>query len=359
MDAYLNNANASDVREMLGLRTTAARILVAAFVGTYALIATTGSPPGSLWYELTAWFIVSVAAIALIVVRGDPLPMLFTVALTASGVVAMNVILLAVHPPVSGLQLWPLSAVTAIYTYMCVRGRTTWAWIGMLAVLASYVLWAQRTGMGYVTGLQLSVINFAPLVTATFFGWTIRPAAQNIFALRRQTTVRAEAEAADAAVLDERDHRLTQLDELTRPLLERMAGCGSLTDDDRTAAGLLEAHLRDTLRAPTLTTPAISRAANRARSRGVEVVMLDDHGLDDVPADLRDQLLDRVLDTLAAADSGTVTIRVLPPRRQAVLTIVHRTPDTLSRLEFRVDGELIRRDSPIRATPHPEVFWHD
>ncbi|WP_240498274.1 hypothetical protein [Williamsia sp. 1135] len=177
----MNTGNASDIREMLGLRTAAARVLVAAFVATYALIATTASPPGSLWYELTAWFIISLAAIALVVVRGDPLPMLITAALTTSGVVAMNVILLAVHPPVSGLQLWPLSAVTAIYTYMCVRGRTTWAWIGMLAVLASYVMWAQRTGMGYVTGLQLSVINFAPLVTATFFGWTIRPAAQNIF----------------------------------------------------------------------------------------------------------------------------------------------------------------------------------
>ncbi|WP_240498275.1 hypothetical protein [Williamsia sp. 1135] len=91
----------------------------------------------------------------------------------------------------------------------------------------------------------------------------------------------------------------------------------------------------------------------------MEVVMLDDHGLDDVPADPRDQLLDRVLDTIAAADSGTVTIRILPPRREALLTIVHRTTDTLSRFEFRLDGELTRRDSPIRATPHTKVIWHD
>ncbi|PYE20159.1 hypothetical protein DFR67_102297 [Williamsia limnetica] len=346
----MTTAGAPDIHEMLGLRTIAARILIAAFIATYALVAATTGPTGSFWYELAAWLIVSLAAVALIMVPGDPLPMPVAAALTVSGVVAMNVMLLVIHPPFSGLQLWPLSAVTAIYAYLCVRGRTPWAWIGMLAVLGSYMLWAQRTGMGYVTGLQLSVINFAPLVVATFFGWTIRPAARSIFALRRQATVRVAAEAADAAVLDERDLRLTQLDQLTRPLLERLAGYGYLTDDDRTSAGLLEAHLRDTLRAPTLTTPEISCAVHQARSRGVEVVMLDDHGLDDVPTDLRDELLGRVLDALTAASSGTITIRILPPRRDALLTILHRTPEVSRRLEFGLSGQMTRRDSPVRTT---------
>jgi hypothetical protein len=179
---------------------------------------------------------------------------------------------------------------------------------------------------------------------ATFFAWSIRPAARHIFELRRQTTERVAAEAADAAILEERDARLTQLDELARPLLERLASCESLTDDDRLEATLREAHLRDTLRAPALTTPEISSAARATRSRGVDVVMIDDHGLDNAPATVRDRLLRHVLDALTDADAGTLTIRILPPRRAGLLTIVHRTPDNTIGLEYGLDGQLaIRR----------------
>jgi hypothetical protein len=331
-----------DIRELLGLRTIAARVIVAAYVGTYALVALRTGPPGSFWYELTAWLIVSFAAVALIAVRGDPPSIPATIALSASGAMAINLVLVVVHPPFSGLQLWPLSAATAIYTYMCVRGRAPWAWIGMGAVLISYMFWAERTGMGYFAGLQLSVINLAPLLMGTFFAWSIRPASRRIFELRRQTTMRVAAEAADTAILEERDMRLAQLDELARPLLERLASCQSLTDHDRLTARLLEAHLRDTLRASNLVTPAINSAVSRVRARGVEVVMLDDHGLDDVPAGVRDELLGHVLEALNVANAGSLTIRILPPHRDALLTIVHSTPDDIIRLVYGLDGQLAR-----------------
>lgn len=329
-----------DVYELLGLRTLAARLLVAAYIAAFALVAANTRPPGALWNELAAWLIVSLAAIALITVRGDRLPIPATVALTASAVVAANLIFVVVDPPVSGLQMWPLSAATAIYTYMCVRGRATWAWVGMVAVLISYMIWAERTGLGWTTGPERTVANFAALLIATFFAWKIRPAARHIFELRRQTTLRVAAEAADTAILEERDTRLAQLEELTRPLLERLADGRPLTDDERLEARLLEAHLRDTLRAPTLATPAISTAAGQTRSRGVEVVVLDDHGLDDAPASVRDRLLGHVIDALTEAETGTLTIRVLPPGRDALLTILHCTPDDVVRREYGLDGTL-------------------
>lgn len=330
-----------DVHELLGLRTTAARLLVAAYVVSFALVAANTSPAGALWNELTAWLIVSLASIALIVVRGERLPLAATVALTASAVVAANVIFVVSHPPVSGLQLWPLSAATVIYTFMCVRGRALWAWVGMIAVLISYMIWAERTGLGWATGPERMVANFGALLIATFFAWKIRPASRQIFELRRQTTLRVAAEAADTAVLEERDTRLAELEALARPLLERLAGDRPLTDDVRRESLLLEAHLRDTLRAPTLATPEISDSASRTRSRGVEVVMLDDHGLGGAPVPVRDLLLARVVDALAAADSGTLTIRILPPGRDALLTILHSTSTDVTRLEYGLDGQLI------------------
>lgn len=332
-----------DSRELLGLRTRAARVVVGAFIATYALVAVTTSPPGSFWFELTAWLIISLAAITLVAAQGDPLSTPTTILLAGSGVAAANLVFLVVDPPVGSLQLWPLTAATAIYTYMFVRGRAAWAWIGMIGVVSSCMLWAERTGLAYLTGLQTSMVNLAPVLMATFFVWRIRPVVRQIFELREQATLRVADEAADKAVLEERDRRLAQLDELARPLLERLAGSDHLTADDRLTARLLEAHLRDTLRAPALSTPAINDATKATRSRGVEVVMLDDHGLDDQPESVRNRLLDNVLHSLAEADAGTLTIRILPPHRDALLTILHSTPDDVIRHEYGLDGQLMPR----------------
>ena len=331
-----------DVRELLGLRTIAAKIVVTAYTATFALVAWSTNPPGGGWFEFAAWIIVSIGAISLIRIPGDPLPIPATTYLTLSGPIAVNLIFAVAPVPINGLlQLWPLAASTAIYTYMCVRGRTVWAWIGMTTVLTSCMIWAERTGQGAAYGLSMSTINLAPLLMATFFAWTIRPAAREIFALRRQATVRAAAEAADTAVLDERDAQLTRLDELARPLLERITGTGPLTGQERLDCQLLEAHLRDTLRAPILAVPYLAAAARAARTRGVEVVLLDDHALDIAPDEVRDRIIAAAADGLAHTRAGTITIRILPPGRKVLATLVHSTGDTIVRLEYGHDGHLL------------------
>ena len=328
-----------DVRELLGLRTVAAKIVVTAYVATFALVAWSTNPPGGGWFEFAAWIIVSIGALGLILVPGDPLPTPATAYLTLSGPIAINLIFAVAPVPIDGLlQLWPLAASTAIYTYMCVRGRTLWAWIGMATVLASCILWAERTGQSAMYGLSMSAINLAPLLMATFFAWTIRPAAREIFALRRQATVRIAAEAADSAVLDERDAQLTRLDNLARPILERITGTDPLTGRERLDCQLLEAHLRDTLRAPILAAAPLAAAARADRARGVEVVLLDDHALDTAPDEVRDRVIAAAADTLTRARSGSLTIRILPPGRDVLATILHSTPDDIVRLEYGHDG---------------------
>ena len=131
------SSDTRDVRELLGLRTTAATVVVGAFIATFLLLALTTAPTAnSLWAETSAWMVVSAAAITLIRTAGDPLPYRITLALTLAGPISLNLVFAVVPIPIDGLlQLWPLSAATAIYTYMCVRGRTVWAWLGMTANL--------------------------------------------------------------------------------------------------------------------------------------------------------------------------------------------------------------------------------
>lgn len=329
-----------DVRELLGLRTTAATVVVGAFIATFLLLALTTAPTAqSLWAETSAWIVVSAAAVTLIRTAGDPLPYRTTLALTLAGPISLNLVFAVVPIPIDGLlQLWPLSAATAIYTYMCVRGRTVWAWLGMTATLAGCAWWAQRTGQGAGYGIGISAINLAPLLMATFFAWTIRPAARDIFVLREQTVIRVAAEAADTAILDERDQQLRRLDELARPLLEHLAADEDITDEQQRACTLLEAHLRDTLRAPILDTAAIAAAARAARARGVDVILLDDHGMDQTADPVREQIITAVLTALTEAIDGTLTVRVSPPQRDTLLTILHRRSDDTTRSEYGQDG---------------------
>ena len=49
-------------------------------------------------------------------------------------------------------------------------------------------------------------------------------------------------------------------------------------------------------------------------NRGVEVVLLDDHGMDGANADVRDRIHSSIVRELTAITRGKVTIRILPPR---------------------------------------------
>lgn len=334
------NPATEDVRELLGMRTAAARVLVTAYLGALAYAGWFACPAGAGWTMAATWLLVAACTVQMLRVPGDPLPLRHTVFTTAACTVAVNLLLSVADVPFDGyLQLWPLPATAAILAFLCARGRTGWAWAGLGAVVASCTLWAVGTGQGAIAGLAVALTSLGPLLMATFFAWTIRPAVHQIFALRRQTTLRAAADAADDAIADERDHQLARLDDLARPMLERIATRRPLSEPENTACRLLEAHLRDTLRAPVLAVPGIVEAARRARTLGVDVILLDDHGLDDADDAVLGRVVATVTETLSRIETGTVTVRVLPPHRPIVATVLHTGDDEhTTRVELAPDG---------------------
>ncbi|MGW6696015.1 hypothetical protein ACWF62_19850 [Rhodococcus sp. NPDC054953] len=326
------------------MKSPAANAIVAFYAATVVLLAVTSrAGVSSFWPIAAAAVIVTLAAVALIRVPGDPMPLVPTLLTTATGPVTVALVLAVLPIPIANpLQLWPLGAVTAIYAFMGVRGRTWFAWLGMLSTIGTCVVWSTLTGQGAAHGLARSVINIAPLLMATFFAYTIRPAARDIFELRAQTTRRAAAEAADTAVLEERDRQLRRLDEQARPLLDRIAAGESLDESERLACRLLEAHLRDSVRAPVLSDRAVVVAARDARARGVEVTLLDDGAMNFVADDARRRFFDHVACELSAATAGGVTVRILPPGRAASATVLCSTADVVRRTEFGTDGRPLR-----------------
>mgnify|MGYP006197371859 CR=1 FL=1 len=90
---------------------------------------------------------------------------------------------------------------------------------------------------------------------------------------------------------------------------ENVAKNGNLTKDQQLAAMLAEAALRDQIRGRMLIEPILVEAIASARSRGVEVQLLDDGGIVDMDPQERLDLLERVAQELGAINSGKVVIR--------------------------------------------------
>ncbi|GCE39588.1 hypothetical protein Rhow_003112 [Rhodococcus wratislaviensis] len=340
-----------DVRDLLGMRTRAAHLMVGFYGAACSLLAVSMLTSVSHgWPVVLASSLCTAGAIALVSAGGDPLPARYTAALTMIGPVSSALVLAVVPVPVANtLQMWPFGAATAIYTFMCVRGRTLCAWIGLTATVTTAAVWASLTGQGAGYGISVSVINIAPLLMSTVFAFTIRPLGKAIFTLRQQSTQRAATEAAASAILEERDAQLDRLDELARPLLERIASGTELSADELLACRLLEAHLRDGLRAPGLTDGITAAAARAARTRGVEVVMLDDRGMVNADAAVGRRLRAEVGGHLDGIVAGTVTVRVMPPGRSILATILVNDGDDVRRLEFDHEGRRIMH-VPVDAT---------
>lgn len=108
----------------------------------------------------------------------------------------------------------------------------------------------------------------------------------------------------------------------SRPIFE--AALEGRSDEElRTAARLLEAELRDEIRAPYFTGSEVVAAARRARERGVEVVLFDEGGGESLTDETRHRSESKAIAALNSSSAlSRVVIRLEPPQRRRVATIL-------------------------------------
>ena len=346
-----------DIRALLGMHTVAARILVGVYAVAITIITIeTRRGLSVFWPSLLSLLVLIAATIVLIAAPGDPLPWPATVSLSAAGPLAAVLTLSVVPVPLAmPLQAWTHGGATTIYCFMCVRGRVGSAWAGMVATMAVYVVWAHLTDQGVLSGFVTTVIDLGPLGMATVLSYTLRPNAKLTFELRAAAERQIADEAAAAAALEERDQRLGLLNELARPLLERIVDETPLNAAEKLSCELLEAHLRDRLRAPALIEPAINELVRDARIRGVDVDLIDDHGMEDADDQVREAILRAVADALRTVDCGAVRVRILPPGRPTIASILVRSEDDVRRVDYDHRGRGLVDSRAMSATDSSEA----
>ena len=84
--------------------------------------------------------------------------------------------------------------------------------------------------------------------------------------------------------------------------------------------------MRDSIRGRSIATPYVLELTRAARARGISVDILDERG--SVPSpEVMEATAQQLAAILAAAESGAVTVRALPPGDPTAVFIVHDSHD--------------------------------
>ncbi|MCU1644855.1 MAG: hypothetical protein JWN03_5130 [Nocardia sp.] len=328
-----------DLRDMLGLRGRAAWLFLLILEATIALYMIRNFGESPQWAALLGTVLILSAGVLVVVVPVDPLPLPLALFAAAAGPVATALTVLTPSTDTVHHSVWSAFASSYVLAVLVLRGRVRTAWVGVAAV-AGVLLVAGMTAHLQSNTVVGSLVPIGTVAAISVFSMVMRPMQRSLRLLREDAMMRAASEATMAAADSERTRQLARLDRVARPILERIADGAELTAAEREECRLLEAELRDGLRAPQLMTDELSGAARGARARGVEVVLLDDGGFAGVPEWVRKRVIDAATRELDAANTGAVTVRVLPLGRRVLATVLAHAPDHDCRTEIDTDGQV-------------------
>lgn len=241
------------------------------------------------------------------------------------------------------LSAVPLSAIGVVQSSsyltsaLAVRGRERGAVVGFCLPAAVLVGWGVQAGRLGEVAVALPLPLAALVVTFSWRRMLVRDAVEVDEQVGAQERLAVRTDAARLAS-DRAARRLAEVAELARPALAALAAGRPVDDEARTDLVVVEAAVRDLVRAPRLTAEPLRAACTAARRRGVRVVVLDD-GDADGPG-LPPEVLRAMAERTGEAVAGSVTIRVLPRGRGALATVLVDDDTRSVRQELTAGGHV-------------------
>jgi hypothetical protein len=290
--------------------------------------------------------VLSLAALACVIAAGflltraprDRLPMRLTIAVVILTTLTSLDVFNLPDRGWPGWATWIFGAVTFVIFMLSMRGRTLWAWIGFAAMTALTLIWSVEVGRGVADGLNFVIRSAALVLVVSLFASFLARTRARVRRLQLAQIESVRDEAAATAALEEQNARLVQLRALATPALEKILSDDELTDDDRQGFRVVEASLRDLLRAGGLVSTPVAEAATRARHRGVDVSLLDDRAGAEVPGPVRHRIETALVEQLDAATGGRVVARLLPDGRDTVATVLATDGDETQRVTISAEA---------------------
>ena len=239
-----------------------------------------------------------------------------------------------------GYTSWCIGAGTTLCCGLIARERPRQAWAGLILIVVVIGVWTLSTGRNPIIILTLGAGQLFPLVI-----WHLTARLSVDITARTAASETAGAEIA----AQRRAHResealmrqaMTSVRRRIEPLLTAIADGAPITAGMRARARMLEAELRDERRAPFFTGTRVIESARAARTRGIDVILLDDRGTSGgLTDDAQKTIINQAIRALDDARKGQVVIRLLPPRQRPRLLSIVTDNDILT---LDADGALIR-----------------
>jgi hypothetical protein len=237
----------------------------------------------------------------------------------------------------TGYATWHMGAVIFLLLVLAIRGRGRFAWIGFGIFAVITIAWSVLDQGDTLFGVNLVARQAGTLLIGTLFATLLRRSRRTIKAIQASQLSRAAAEAATDAETRERSKHYARLETEARPALERIAEGPPFEASELEQFALLEASLRDGIRAAGLSGSALAIETRAARERGVHVILLDDRGSDLSEAE-RTLVETALTEQLRATEVGTITARLSPYERDEIATIVVDEGGTFRRAVVSKDG---------------------
>jgi hypothetical protein len=220
----------------------------------------------------------------------------------------------------NGYATWHIAAVGTLMTIVSTRRRHAIAWIGVSFLVVQTVLWS-----GGLTALvSIGVVGSVSWVAVSHIlssGMAKASRDAQRFALAEREAT--DWQAAQEAHVFERQFRLDQTSAMALSMLRDIQQVdGQLSDAQRQECIHLEGAIRDEIRGRKLLNDAVRDQVMAARRRGASVTLLDEGGLDDMPDDALERVLNQLAVALAGTDANKVIARTVPEGSDTAITVV-------------------------------------
>ena len=236
--------------------------------------------------------------------------------------------------PIRGASEWPgwsgwsAGASMFLAALLLLRQRTAEAVVGCVGLVAAVAAWAALSGRspGVVFTFTIGhIITFLFWFALVSWSGTVTSVIERSLKAEEQARLERELQVSINSAMAV---KLADVSVRARGTLEALRD-EEVTPEIVMEARLLEAELRDEIRAPFFTGTAVVEAARRARGRGVEVLLLDDRGGEGVRGTgegdddaLCSLIVSRATAALDEAVAGRVVVRVCPAGRRWAATIL-------------------------------------
>lgn len=201
---------------------------------------------------------------------------------------------------------WHVSGIATLMAIIALRQHRVMAWFGVTVLVSQILIWG-GLGILFNAGIfgALMLVAAAHAAAATLES-TSRAAAE----FREQALATAAATAAKSAARSERQLRVERALSVALPFLNKIESLGGqLSKSEQQQALSLEATLRDQIRGRNFDLPELLDEISLARSRGVEVQVLDDGGLEQLSDSERNRILGEVAKHVSTVSSGKLVLR--------------------------------------------------